>query len=98
MQPRRLGILGVGLLGGSVGLAVKAALKGCTVVGYGHRRSSLQAAGFMGAIDESYDDPASAVRGADLVVLCTPVGVFPDVLRSIGPALAPGTIVTDVGS
>jgi prephenate dehydrogenase len=98
MQPRRLSILGVGLLGGSIGLAVKEAVKGCTIVGYGHRRSSLQTAQQVGAIDESYDDPASAVRGADWVVLCTPVGVFPDVLRAIAPALASGVIVTDVGS
>ena len=98
MQPRRLGILGVGLLGGSIGLAVKDAVKGCTVVGYGHRRSSLQTARQMGAIDESYDDPASAVREADCVILCTPVGVFPEMLQSIGPALASGAIVTDVGS
>src|SRR5687767_3848375 len=98
MQPRRLSILGVGLLGGSIGLAVKSLVSGCTVTGYGHRQSSLQAARRMGAIDEMYADPASAVRGADLVVLCTPVGVFPQMLESIAESLAPRVIVTDVGS
>lgn len=52
----------------------------------------------MGAIDEPYDDPGLAVRGADLVILCTPVGTFSHLLDTIGPALAPGAIVTDVGS
>jgi prephenate dehydrogenase len=52
----------------------------------------------MRAIDEGYDDPASAVRGADLIILCTPVGTFPWMLEAIGPALVPGAIVTDVGS
>jgi prephenate dehydrogenase len=98
MQPRRLSILGVGLLGGSIGLAVKQTLNGCAVAGYGHRPASLRAARQMGAIDESYDDPAAAVRGADLVILCTPVGAFPDMLHRIGPALPPGAVVTDGGS
>lgn len=52
----------------------------------------------MGAVDEMYDDPAAAVRDADLVILCTPVGTFPQILTAIGPALADGAIVTDVGS
>lgn len=98
MQPRRLSILGVGLLGGSIGLAVKAKLSDCTVAGYGHRRSTLDKALAMGAVDEVYDTAGAAVRGADLVILCTPVGTFPDLLRPIGPVLAPGAIVTDVGS
>src|ERR1700712_549126 len=98
MQPRRLSILGVGLLGGSIGLAVKSIVKDCVVVGCGHRRESLESAKALGAIDEMYDDPGEAVRRADLVVLCTPVGVFPTVLQAIAPALAKGAIVTDVGS
>jgi prephenate dehydrogenase len=52
----------------------------------------------MGAIDEMYDDPAAAVRGADLVILCTPVGVFSKLLESIAPSLEPKAVVTDVGS
>lgn len=52
----------------------------------------------MGAIDERYDDPAEAVRCADLVILCTPVGRLASLLSEISPALAEGTLVTDVGS
>src|SRR5688572_24612495 len=98
MQPRRLSILGVGLLGGSIGLAVKSTIRDCKVVGYGHRRSTLDTALSTGAVDEVYDTPAAAVRGADLVILCTPVGTFPELLRAIASALSDGAIVTDVGS
>src|SRR5687767_7083070 len=98
MQVRRLSILGVGLLRGSLGLAAKSAINGCTVAGYGHRRSTLDKASALGAIDGSYGDPAAAVRGAELVILCTPVGTFDAVLRAIAPALTPGAVVTDVGS
>jgi prephenate dehydrogenase len=52
----------------------------------------------VGAIDDGYDDPAAAVRGADLVVLCTPVGMLCNLLDRIAPALMAGAIVTDVGS
>lgn len=85
-------------MGGSIGLAVRSTLSDCIVCGYGHRPSTLQKAQQMGAIDEAYADAASAVRGADLVILCTPVGLFEELLRQIAPALQPGAIVTDVGS
>lgn len=98
MSPKRLAILGVGLLGGSLGLAVRSVLKDCVVVGYGHRRSTLDAALENGAIDEAFDDVRQAVEAADLVVLCTPVGLFRDLLAQIATSLQPGTVVTDVGS
>ncbi len=98
MQPKRLTVLGVGLLGGSIGLAAKARLNQCHVSGYAHRRETLQSALERGVIDDGYDDPRLAVQNADLVVLCTPVGMLGDLLDQIVPALAPGTIVTDVGS
>ncbi|MDB5171272.1 MAG: Prephenate dehydrogenase [Phycisphaerales bacterium] len=98
MQPHRISILGVGLLGGSIGLALRPRLKGCKVIGYGHKRATLDAAIGLGAIDEGYDDLSQAVRGADLVILCTPVGLFRRLLAEMAPLLAPGTLVTDVGS
>src|SRR4051794_34324019 len=67
MSPKRLSVLGVGLLGGSLGLAVKRSIKGCRVVGYAHRPATLEAALERGAIDEGYADPVAAVQGADLV-------------------------------
>ncbi|HZL34977.1 MAG TPA: prephenate dehydrogenase [Tepidisphaeraceae bacterium] len=98
MQPKRISILGVGLLGGSIGLAVRQRLNGCAVVGYGHRRATLDAALTSGALDEGYEQLAPAVRGADLVILCTPVGLFRPLLAELAPLLSPGTLVTDVGS
>ncbi len=98
MHLPRISILGVGLLGGSVGLAAKSMIKSCQVVGYGHRTSTLQTAISVGAIDHAESNPLAAVRNAQLVVLCTPVSVFDTLLRQIAPALTPGTIVTDVGS
>lgn len=98
MQPKRISILGVGLLGGSIGLAVRSRINNCAVVGYGHRASTVNAALKMGALSEGYDQLAPAVRGADLVILCTPVGLFRPLLAELAPLLSPGAIVTDVGS
>jgi prephenate dehydrogenase len=81
-----------------MGLAVRKFAKDCTVVGYGHRASTLDEAIEIGAIDEAKLSAAQAVEGADLVVLCTPVGTFESILHEIRPVLAPGVLVTDVGS
>jgi len=98
MQVRRLSILGLGLLGGSLGLAVKSRISGCSVTGYAHRKETLDAALTTGAVDEGFSDPAEAVRGADLVVLCTPVLMISPLLRQIATSLTDGAVVTDVGS
>ena len=91
-------IVGVGLLGGSLGLAIKAADRSARIVGVGHRTSSLDKALAMGAVDAVSLDPAEGVRAASLVVLCTPVGLFTRILKAIAPVLKRGAIVTDVGS
>jgi prephenate dehydrogenase len=98
MQPTRLSILGVGLLGGSIGLAAKAAGMPCHVVGYGHRPETLRRALEVGAIDESATSSKEAVRDADLIILCTPVGLFEPLLAEIASELPDHAIVTDVGS
>jgi prephenate dehydrogenase len=98
MAPKCLSILGVGLLGGSIGLAEKAAGSGGQIVGYGHRAETLDEALRLGAVDRVAKKAAEAVRGADLVVLCMPVGLFEAILTEIAQSVAPGAIVTDVGS
>jgi cyclohexadieny/prephenate dehydrogenase len=69
-----------------------------TILGFGHRRSTLDRALEIGAIDRVDLDPASAVAGSDLVILCTPVGLFGQILGRIASALSPGALITDVGS
>jgi prephenate dehydrogenase len=98
MEFRRLSVIGVGLLGASIGLAVKDAGMSCRVVGYGHRKATVETARGMGAIDEAAGSLAEAVRGADLVILATPVGTFQNILSEIAPHLDPNAVVTDVGS
>jgi prephenate dehydrogenase len=98
MFPGQLTILGVGLLGGSIGLAVRSAAPECQIVGFGPRRESLDRAVEIGAIDRLELDAQAAVDGSDLVVLCAPVGMFRPLLEKIAPGLGAGALVTDVGS
>jgi prephenate dehydrogenase len=67
-------------------------------MGYGHRASTLAAAMEIGAIDATAGSPGEAAAQADLVILCTPVGILSQMLEQIAPALKAGAIVTDVGS
>ena len=98
MHLDRLSIIGVGLLGGSIGLALRSVLSDCEIVGYGHRAETLERARQVGAIDRGTGDLGQAVEGADLIILCTPVGLFGDILRGMAGGVKPGALVTDVGS
>lgn len=98
MQQKRLSILGVGLLGGSIGLAIKSTSSSYEIIGYGHRPATLKRAIQAGAIDLETGSLTEAVQGSDLVILCTPVGLFEPILTQIAQFLKPGAIVTDVGS
>ena len=98
MNFRQVSIIGVGLLGGSLGLALKRRRLAATVVGVGHRRSTLEMAAARGAIDRWTLDVAEGVSGSDLVVLATPVSRFGPLMAEAAPALSAGCLVTDVGS
>jgi prephenate dehydrogenase len=91
-------IVGVGLLGGSIGLALKRLDHSVRVIGVGRRQSSLDAAIKAGAVDVASLDAAEHASQADLVILATPVGAFERHVRAIEPALKRGAVVTDVGS
>jgi len=96
----KVAILGPGLLGGSIALATRQ-LPGSAVRLWARRTEALpelQARGF--APSETTTDLAEAVNGAELVILCSPVGAMPSLVEALAAqkALAPGTIVTDVGS
>lgn len=90
--------MGVGLLGGSVGLACPAAGLTAVRVGIGRRRASLNRALRYDAVDEITLSFARGLKGAQLVVLATPIGKFEPLLEKMAPHLEPGTVVTDVGS
>lgn len=89
-------IIGMGLMGGSLGLALRA--RGVAVRGYARRDAARQQALAGGFVDTVYESASAAVAGADLVVLCTPVLTMPALARELREALKPGCIVTDVGS
>ena len=94
----RIAVVGVGLLGGSIGLALGAVGFTGTRVGVGRRSSSLRKALACEAVDEVTRDVAAGVAGAQLVVLCTPIGRLEALLREMADTLRPGTFVTDVAS
>jgi prephenate dehydrogenase len=95
---RRVAIVGVGLIGGSLGMALRARGWARSVVGVGRDAERLANARRLGAVDEVALDLAEGVVGADLVVLATPIfQVLADLPRLV-PHLAPGAVVTDVGS
>ncbi|MBI5380074.1 MAG: prephenate dehydrogenase/arogenate dehydrogenase family protein [Nitrospirae bacterium] len=95
---QKMTILGVGLVGGSLALACKTRGLVGEICGVGRGRANLEKARALGVVDAVMQDPAEGVRGADLVVLATPVGSFVSLVKAIAPALRPGVIVTDVGS
>jgi prephenate dehydrogenase len=95
---RQLGLIGCGLMGGSFALAVRQAGLVERVVGYSPTARSRDAALALGAIDTGFDTPAAAIHGSDLVLLALPVASTEATLRAICDALAPETLVMDVGS
>jgi prephenate dehydrogenase len=98
MRWRRAAIIGVGLMGGSLGLALKSRDLAGTVVGVGRRKRSLLLARRRGACDEVTTDVATGVRNADVVVLATPVGAVVPLIKAAAPSLNPQAVVTDVAS
>ena len=91
-------IFGVGLIGGSFALALKAAGQVEEVVGFGRSLSSLTQALDLGIIDRVGANPGQEVADADLVLIATPVGQMPEIMVRIAPYLGPQTVVTDGGS
>ncbi len=92
-------IIGVGLIGGSLGLALKKR-KPCKyrVIGIGRHPQKLSQAKKCGAIDEVFTDISSGVREADIVVVCSPVDTIGAIVGTIAPFIKPGAVITDVGS
>ncbi len=96
---RRLALIGIGLIGSSVARIARA--RGDiahTLVANARTEATLARVRELDLADETTLDPAEAARGADCVMLCAPVGAYAALAAAIGPHLAPGAIVTDVGS
>jgi prephenate dehydrogenase len=98
MRWQRVAIIGVGLMGGSLGLALKSRDLAATVVGVGRRKRSLTPACRLGACDEITMDVAAGVRDAEVVVLATPVGSVVSLIKAAVPSLSPQAVVTDLAS
>lgn len=91
-------LIGLGLMGSSLGHAMRRAGLAGRISGCARSAQTRETAVRLGFVDEVFEDPAEAVRGASLVILCTPVGTFGELARQIAPALKKGAILTEVGS
>ena len=92
-----IALIGLGLLGSSLAHAVRAHLPDARVTGYDSDPAVRTRAAELG-LAEIADDPAEAVRGAGLVILCVPVGAMADAAAALAPGLLPDAVVSDVGS
>ena len=98
MPAQRVALLGLGLIGASFGLALKATSPSLTLVGFDPNGETARRVKNSGAIDQRVDSAAEAVQNADLVILAAPVRAILELLDEIGPHLVPGVLVTDTGS
>ncbi len=99
MAEKQITIIGLGLIGGSLGLALKKAKgKEIEIIGYARKPDVAAEAMKLGAVDRTESDLAKAVSGADIVVLAAPVTAIEDILKNIAPHVSQNALVTDVGS
>ena len=98
MTFERVAIIGLGLLGGSIGLAIREYLPGITVTGYDADPDVRTRAAERELAQQVCDTTSQAVHDADLVILCVPVGAMGTVAGELSSALKPGAVVSDVGS
>src|SRR5512136_1411877 len=96
---QRVTIVGLGLIGGSLGLALRQVkAKDAEIVGYDRDHGTAGKAHRAGAVDRTERDLHKAVQGAGIVIIATPVLAIREVMREIAPSLQAGTVVTDTGS
>lgn len=98
MRWNKITLVGVGLLGGSLGLALRRRKLAKQIAGYVRREASIKDCKRAGVTDFATTDLLAAVSDADLVVLCTPLAQMKPLVRQMRPALKRGAVVTDVGS
>lgn len=95
---QRIGIIGLGLLGGSIGLAIREFLPGATTTGYDRNPDTRHRAAERGLVDTMFDTAAAAVAAADLVIFCVPPGAMGEAAREIAGAVPRSAVISDVGS
>lgn len=100
MKPHfdHVALIGLGLIGSSLGHAIKRHGLARHISGTARSAATRETALRIGFADKVHADPADCVRGADLVILCTPVGTFATLAEQIARALKPGAVLTDAGS
>ena len=91
-------ILGLGLIGGSIGLAIKRSNISNQITGYARSNSTLERAIDLGLVDSVRDNLKDAVSNSDLVILATPLSTFRELVEEMSPFLKKGCIITDTGS
>lgn len=93
-----IAIIGLGLLGGSIGLAIKDSLPAARTTGFDTDPATRARAGERGLVGTVCAEIGEAVREADLVILCVPVGAMEAAAAALAPHLKPGAVISDVGS
>ena len=91
-------LLGIGHIGSSISHGIRKAKLASRITGYARSKATRDKALELGLIDEAFDSAAAAVKNADLVILCVPVGAMGALAAEAAPGLKPGAVVTDVGS
>jgi len=94
----RVALIGLGLIGSSISRAMQRGGLAASIVGHARSAETRATALRIGLVSEAFEDARDAVKGADLVILCAPVGVYAQIAHEIAGQLRPGAIVSDVGS
>jgi cyclohexadieny/prephenate dehydrogenase len=94
----RVALIGIGLIGSSLAHAMRRKKLAGEITGYARSEATRTKASELGLVDKVFATAREAVEGADLVILCSPVGTYAALAEEIAPALKPGAILTDVGS
>ncbi len=97
-QFEKVALLGLGLIGSSLAHAMRRGNLAGTITGHAKSAETRKTALRLGLVDEVFETPGEAVRDADLVVLCVPIGVCRELVQTIAKDLKKGAILTDVGS
>ena len=94
----RVALIGIGLIGSSLSHVIRQRGLAAEITGYARSEPTRKRALEIGLVDQIFSSASGAAAGADLVILCSPVGTYAELAQEIGPVLKPGAILSDVGS